>query len=85
MRAVRGTAHSLGIIRVVPERNLNPGKKHGPTSLPDRGWYDKTDYSAALAVSQSFAKAASSWMAISESILRLMSMPATFSPCMSLL
>ena len=39
-------------------------------------------YRATLAFSVRAVKAAGSWMAISESIFRFISMPASFSPCM---
>ena len=40
------------------------------------------DYFAALAISHRAVKAAASWIAISESILRFISTPASFRPCM---
>ena len=51
----------------------------GGTLLPLR---DGTINQAFLAISVSWVKAAGSLMASSESILRLISMPATFRPCM---
>ena len=39
-------------------------------------------YFAALAMSHRAVKATGSWIAVSESILRFMSIPASFRPCM---
>ena len=40
-------------------------------------------YFAFLAISQRAVNAAGSWMAVSDSILRFMSTPASFRPCMN--
>ncbi len=42
----------------------------------------RSDHFAALAFSHRAVKAAGSWIAVSDSILRFMSMPASFRPCM---
>ncbi len=46
--------------------------------------FGKTNYRAALAFSTTAAKAAASWMAISDRLLRFISMPAFFRPFMNL-
>ena len=57
--------------------------RYDKTPGPDgQSVFGVADYSAAFAFSQSEVKAAASWMAISESILRFKVTPAFFRPFM---
>ena len=53
-----------------------------PAIRPDGGVFNlETQFRAAFACSHRAVNAAGSWIAVSESILRFMSMPASFRPC----
>ena len=71
-----------GIPYLAPlRRNRAAVRREGEHTRGTPGPPRKVFYFAAFAFSHRAVKAAGSWMAVSLSILRFMSMPASFRPC----